>query len=86
NSGQCFSLCGLLSRNGRRYKFELGPYNVQMCENIQGKARKLVNPQQIVHQLQFVTEMNATAVHQYITTGPLYPCLNTLITFKCNKN
>ncbi|XP_071161839.1 hapless 2-like isoform X3 [Mytilus edulis] len=86
NSGQCYSLCGLLSRNGRRYKFELGPYNVQMCENIQGKARKLVNPQQIVHPLQFVTEMNATAVHQYITTGPLYPCLNTLITFKYNKH
>ncbi|CAC5374079.1 unnamed protein product [Mytilus coruscus] len=86
NSGQCFSLCGLLSRNRRKYRFELGPYNVQMCENIEGVARKLVNPQQIIHPLQFMTEMNATAVHQYITTGPLYPCLNTLITFKCRRH
>lgn len=82
NSGKCYSLCGILTRSGRRYNFELGPYNVQMNENIDGKAQKLENPEQIVHPILYSTELNTTAVHQFITTHPLFPCLNTYITYR----
>lgn len=82
-SGKCFSLCGILSRHGRRFKFELGPYSVQMCQNIDGAPQKLTTPQKIVHPIKFTAEMNTSAVHQYITTKPMFPCLNTSYTSSC---
>ncbi|XP_070578829.1 uncharacterized protein [Ptychodera flava] len=81
NSGQTFSLCGVISRSGEKgkpYKFELNEKNNQQLYEISKGKRKRLNKPRPLNSDICKRSLTEAEFQSLISVNPRYTCLNAL--------